>query len=113
VASRTAPGDPILVLPDFPALYYLTGRRNPTRIGWLEPPQVSPQQADEVVRDLQRDPPKVVVVQTYDEGDFLRAGPPLDYASIPNLRPIYTYVIDHYSLVDKVGDIQIYVPKSA
>ena len=112
VDSRTGPGDPILVFPDFPALYYLTGRRNPTRIGWFETPQLSLQQADEVVRDLQRDPPKVVVVQTYDEGDFLRAGPPLDYASIPVLRPIYTYVIDNYTLVDRVGDIQIFVPKS-
>jgi hypothetical protein len=112
VESRTAPDDPIFVMPDFPALYYLTGRRNPTRIGWYESPQVSEQQANEAVADLERDPPKVIVLQSYDEGDFLRTGPPLDYMNIPQLRPIYVYIVDNYRQVDTVGDLKIYVPNS-
>jgi hypothetical protein len=113
VDSMTAPGDPILVLPDFPALYFLTGRRNPTRIGWYETPQVTVSEADQAVADMKRDPPKLVILETYDEGDFLRSGPKLDYAGLPQLLPVYSYVIANYRLVDIVGDLAIYEPLSA
>jgi len=35
--SRTAPGEPILVLPWYPVLYFLADRPNPTRFDWLFP----------------------------------------------------------------------------
>lgn len=110
VESRTAPGDPILVLPDFPVLYFLTGRSNPTRIGWYETPQVTVSEAEQAVADMKRDPPKLVILQTYDEGDFLRTGPKLDYAGLPQLLPVYSYVIANYRLVDTVDDLAIYQP---
>lgn len=110
VTSRTHPGDAIFVMPDFPVLYFLSGRRNPTRIGWYESPQVSQAQAEEAVADMKRDPPKVVVLQTYDGADFLHTGPKLDYMSMPQLRPIYLYILSKYALVEEVNDIQIYTP---
>jgi hypothetical protein len=110
VEARSAPGDPILVLPDFPVLYFLTGRRNPTRIGWYETPQVTVAEAEQAVADMKHDPPKLVILQTYDEGDFLRTGPKLDYAGLPQLLPVYSYVIANYRLVDMVGDLAIYEP---
>jgi hypothetical protein len=110
VESRTAPGDPILVLPDFPVLYFLTGRRNPTRIGWYETPQVTIGEAELAVADMKLDPPKLVILQTYDEGDFRRTGPKLDYEALPQLLPVYRYVIENYRLVDTVGDLEIYAP---
>lgn len=110
VDSRTAPGDPILVLPDFPVLYFLTGRRNPTRIGWYETPQATKAGAEQAVADMKRDPPKLVILQTYDEGDFLRTGPKLDYEALPQLQPVYSYVIANYRLVDTVSDLQVYEP---
>lgn len=110
VESQTAPGDPILVLPDFPVLYFLTGRRNPTRIGWYETPQVTTGEAEQAVADMKRDPPKLVILQTYDEADFRRTGPKLDYEAIPQLLPIYRYVIENYRLVHTVGDLDIYEP---
>jgi hypothetical protein len=110
VESRTSPGDPILVMPDFPVIYFLTGRRNPTRIGWYETPQVTVAAADEAVADMERDPPKLVVLQTYDEGDFRRTGPQLDYQALPQLLPVYRYVVTNYRLVDTVGDLQVYAP---
>jgi hypothetical protein len=110
VESRTSPGDPIVVLPDFPVLYFLTGRRNPTRIGWYETPQVTVRAAQEAVVDMKRDPPKLVILQTYDEGDFRRTGPKLDYEALSQLLPVYRYVVDNYHLVDTVADFQIYEP---
>jgi len=108
VDSRTAAGDPILVLPDFPVLYFLTGRRNPTRIGWYETPQATKAGAEQAVSDMKRDPPKLVILQTYDEGDFSRTGPKLDYEALPQLLPVYRYVTANYRLVDTVGDLQIW-----
>ena len=110
VMSLTQPGDTILAMPDFPAIYFLTGRRNPTPIGWYEAPQVSAAQAQEVVAVMAKNPPKIVILQTYDEDDFLHTRHPIDYRAQPHLRPIYEFILANYRSVAKVGDLVLYVP---
>jgi len=110
VISRTKPGDPIFVMPDYPALYFLTGRRNPTPTGWYETGQLSPEQTSAAVTSLTKDPPRVVILQTYDAGDFTHTAPMLNYLAIPQLRPIYLFLVAHYQPVQQIGDVEIYVP---
>ena len=111
------PGDPILAMPDFGCIYYLTDRTNPTRQDWFldsDPRFLPPSEIDAVIRDLQRDPPKVVLLETYSEFDWSREVRPdyvFDYPSSP-LAPIYFYLIQHYRVADLAGDIQVLVPQT-
>ena len=107
VRRDSRPGDPILAFPDFPVLYLLTGRSNPTRIDWYDPGEIIPSMAEEAVRDLERNPPRVVILEQFDEADFARQGLPLDYTQQPKWLPVYQYVISHYHRVDSIGDLDV------
>ena len=109
IDSRTKAGDPIFFLPDFGLLYEATGRRNPTRLDWYNESFLTPAISDRVLSDLQRDPPKVVFLQTQREGAFERDQPAIDW---PNTKwaPIYDYLVAHYKQVGSVQDIKVMVP---
>jgi hypothetical protein len=109
VESRTKAGDPIFFLPDFGLLYEATGRRNPTRLDWYNEGFLTPAITDRVLSDLQRDPPKVVFLQTQREGAYERDQPAIDW---PNTKwaPIYDYLVAHYKQVGSVQDIKVMVP---
>jgi hypothetical protein len=109
IDSRTKAGDPIFFLPDFGLLYEATGRRNPTRLDWYNESFLTPAITDRVLSDLQRDPPKVVFLQTQREGAYERDQPAIDW---PNTKwaPIYDYLVAHYKQVGSVQDIKVMVP---
>ena len=109
VESRTKAGDPIFFLPDFGLLYEATGRRNPTRLDWYNEGFLTPAITDRVLSDLQRDPPKVVFLQTQREGAYERDQPAIDWPNTKWAR-IYDYLVAHYKQVGSVQDIKVMVP---
>jgi hypothetical protein len=111
VERRTRPGDPIFILPDFGILYEATGRRNPTRLDWPNESFLTQAFIDGEVSDLQRDPPKVVFLQTQREGAYQRDQPPIDWANT-KWAPIYDYLVAHYTQVGSVQDIKVMIPSS-
>lgn len=105
------PGEPILVFPDLPVLYFLTDRTNPTKIDWYDPSEIIPSMTEQAVADLERNPARVVLMQTHDEADFLRAAAPLDYSAQPKWTPLYAYVMSHYARVSNVDDVGVFTPR--
>lgn len=65
IRQRTTPEDKIFVLGSEPQIYFYTGRRSPTRHNYLayvvKSTDIAAQWRDEVVRDIQEDPPKFIV----------------------------------------------------
>ena len=109
VAVRTSPGDPVFFFPDFPIMYSVTGRTNPTRLDWYEPSFLTPDITRQVLADLAAHPPKLVFLQRQREGTWRRDQDPIDY---PNTvwAPIYDYLMSHYHQVDSVQDVMVLVP---
>lgn len=93
VSKYSEPGEPIFVFPDHPALYFLTGRRNPTPIEWYYHAEYNAALLNEAVKDLRRTPPKVVFVPVSTAPkvltDFLNAA---------------------YRQVDHLGQLDVLVP---
>ncbi len=106
------PGDPIFVMPDFSCIYYLTDRTNPTRQDWatyidLAKGEESP------VSDLERNRPKVVVIQSVSEFDWARTYQSeyvINYTG-SNLAAIYNFLQVNYVEVTRVGDLIVMVPR--
>jgi hypothetical protein len=98
IRRETKRRDPILALPDFPALYVLARRPNPTRVDWLIPQELTRAEAAQVLVDLDRRPPRLVVVSG---GDLIQYRHRL-------LRPIVAYISQHYEKVRAVGEFEIY-----
>src|SRR5262249_40250752 len=97
------PADQVLILPDYPALYYLTDREPATRQTWYFEWMLTPAIVDEALTDIQRRPPRVVFVQTAD----IEADPG---ASRLRVWPLYEDVTSTYRRVATVGGIDVYVP---
>ena len=97
------PADQVLILPDYPALYYLTDREPATRQTWYFEWILTPAIVDEALADIQRRPPRVVFVQTAD----IEADPG---ARMQRVWPLYEYVTSTYRRVATVGGIDVYVP---
>jgi hypothetical protein len=113
IDARTAPGDPIFVMPDYPILYYLTGRTNPTRQDWYFPWTLTESDSRQAVRDLQRNPPRLAIVQIYDAGELdPNRLAPIDYEANPIWKPIYDYLMANYVLVDQRAGLRLYVPRN-
>jgi hypothetical protein len=113
IDEYTSPGDPIFVMPDYPILYYLTGRTNPTRLDWYFPWTFTEADSHQAVRDLERHPPRLAILQIYDaaETDPNRLAP-IDYEAWAVWRPMYEYLMANYTLVDQRLGLRFYVPRS-
>jgi hypothetical protein len=109
IESRTKPGDGVLVFPDGQAYYLITGRANPTKIDWYDVLATTPAMAEEAALDLARNPPKLVVLEHYSEGDIQHLTP-LQFDSEPAWKPVYDYVLAHYTKVDSTPDADVYAP---
>jgi len=107
----TRPGDPIFVMPDYPILYYLTGRSNPTRLDWYFPWTFTESDSRQAVRDLERQPPRLAILQIYDaaETDPNRLAP-IDYEAWAVWKPMYEYLMANYTLVDQRLGLKFYMP---
>ena len=64
IKSNTAATDSIFVFPQYPALYFLTGRRNPTAIDWYYYLEFNQSMLDESLSTLERTRPKLIFVNS-------------------------------------------------
>ena len=78
LAARTAPGDPILVYPIFPMLYYLSDRVNPTPYPRLVPFLNREEQFERVRQAARRGEFKAVVILQIDYPSYLALYPKVD-----------------------------------
>jgi len=108
---HSAPGDYILVYPDFPVLYYLADRNNPTPIEWFYWRGFNKEMLQAAMRALAENPPKLVFVQAYIEDNYLRSGEPLAYLKDSKYPPLYALIRANYHSIDPVGDIFMFVPE--
>jgi hypothetical protein len=112
VDHYSKPGDPIFVMPDFPILYYLTGRTNPTRQDWYFPWTFTEADSSQAVRDLRRHPPRLALIQVYDAAEIDPASrAPIDYEAVAVWKPIYDYLTANYTLVGERAGLLLYVPR--
>jgi hypothetical protein len=105
ILQHTKMGDPIAVLGQEPGFYFWTNRRNPLRQDTLLPRmESSPEDAREIVRRFERDPPRLIAIPqgvTYGRGWFweLEAG----RQAYEDLGPVWEYVQAHYHFRLLVG----------
>lgn len=111
VNAKSRPGDPVLVMPDYPGIYYLTGRTNPTRTMWFNPSVMTPQVGADAVKALAARPPRVVLLQHHRAWDVARQLTPVDYEGNPGWAPIYLWITAHYRPAGEAGDLAIMVPR--
>ena len=107
IDQHTSPGDPVLVFPDGQLYYQVTGRTNPTKIDWYNRYAITSAISNQAVADLQRNPPKWVLVQDYNESDFLQKTP-LDFEDATAWKPVYDYITSHYDLVATIDGVRVY-----
>jgi hypothetical protein len=107
IEKDTAPGDRVFVFPDGQLYYVATGRTNPTKVDWYDIIATTPAMSQEAVADLQRNPPKWVLVQDYHEADLYHTRP-LDFENVKVWKPIYDYILQNYELVNTVDGVRVY-----
>ncbi|GEM_PF-1717680 len=110
VEQYTKKGDYILIYPDFPVLYYLTDRKNPTRVDWYYWRGLHPDMLVDAAKMIMKYKPKIIFVQKYSEEDYSRQGTGIDYANTREYKPLFEFVNRHYKLEKTIGDIFLFVP---
>ena len=112
IEEKTEPGDYILAFPDFPCLYYLSDRKNPTKIDWYTLREFTVPMLEESLEGLPEKQPELVLLQKYPEGDFKRRQKPIDYLRIKRYQPAFRWVTKQFRHSGFVGDVGIWVPSS-
>lgn len=98
---ESGPGDYVLAFMDFPALYFLAERRNPTRVQWFLPQEVTRAEVARAVADLTARPPRLVVLSALN---WIELGH-------PRLRPILGHLVAHYDEGELIGEFRIMRPR--
>jgi hypothetical protein len=98
IVTNSKPDDSLFVLSSQPIYYYLTNRNNPSRfyISWFADPQPF---TDELLSDLKKNPPKLIIYQTgnyYDRPQFI---PMAD-----RLPEVNKWILDTYPVSTQVTD---------
>ncbi len=93
VNNLSEPDDLVFFFPDYSSMYYITGRRNPTKIEWYYKLEFNDAMLKESVEDLEKNHPKIIFLN----GDY-----------IPKALAIF--VANNYTLVDSSFDIKMYQP---
>jgi len=92
------PDQAILCLPYDPMLYFLSERRNPTSWSFIYPGDPPPDKHLDFIRQLDKDPPVVIVVEANNQME--------DYAPI-----ITHYIAAEYKVIDIVDDCVFLLPR--
>lgn len=121
VAERTDEGDTVLVWGVNTVVNFLANRRSPTQFNHgyplVMPGELSEEYILEVVRDLERNKPTIIVDSTMIDGDRV---PPLDPTlrvewwreggrrDVADLQPIFDFVEKHCWQVDEIDGVYMY-----
>ena len=106
VDAHTAPADGVLVWGSEPVVNFLSGRTRPNRFVFMSqmflPGYAAPAQADEMLRDLQSHPPRLII------NAYTCGVPFIDYLSncggaLSYWDEVFTFVRQHYAHVADVG----------
>ena len=96
IQANSQPNETIFVLPYNSELYFLAERRNPFRF-WNTAVGIRPGNEEQhVMNVLRTSPPRVVVIA------------PRDRNNTPTSEAIIAYVREHYSLVQTIGNFEVY-----
>jgi hypothetical protein len=111
----SAPGDGVFVWGTAPLIYYMTGRRPPTRfisaVG-LVSPWCPPAWREELVRDLEKSPPAFIVVAQHDNIEMLTYTP-LDSEQYLSVYPRLAHFISgSYDFKAAFPDFKLYCRKA-
>ncbi len=102
VRQETRPGQYVLAFPDFPALYFLAERPNPTRVDWFLPEELTGAEVRQVLTDLQRRPPRLVVVTALN---------PRQMRENRRLRPVLAHLLARYEEWVSIGEFLVFRPR--
>jgi hypothetical protein len=112
VARLAGPDDSVFVWGFEPALYWLSGRRPSSRFIYDVPQRVRWQRdvaRRDLLADLRRDPPRVIVVQHGDYFPYV-TGDALDSAeSLHDFPELAATLSDDFRFVESVEDLDVYV----
>jgi hypothetical protein len=127
VVDHTTASEHVLFWGGEAGLNYTTGRRSPTRYAYQYALYMRdyqrPAQVDELLSDLERDPPALII----DASPATIDVPPLDratreswtllepqYTVLPEMDRLFKWVEDHYVRVAEVGSLRwpIYAPRN-
>lgn len=92
IINETSPDDYVFFYSDYPALYYLTGRKNPTKIDWYYKREVNQRLLREAVTLLNNNPPELII----------------ENATFPKLTD---FINAHYRKLDQIEYLTIYQKK--
>ncbi len=106
----SSPGDGVFVWGTDPLIYYLTGRRPPTRFLSniiLMGPWTPPAWREELARDLEKSPPAFIVVAQHD--NFGITLTPLDSEQYLSVYPrLARFIAGSYDCMEKFPDFVVY-----
>jgi hypothetical protein len=102
VRRETAAGDYVFAFMDFPALYFLTERRNPTRVDWFLSQEVSAVERQQAIADLRARPPRLVILTALE---------PLAMVQNARLRPILGHILEYYEQGEAIGEFLVFRPR--
>lgn len=106
IQRLSAENDPLFDFSNQPAFYFFADRRNPTR--FYQVPLMSPIGFQrEVVDDLERDPPAVILMSSPDGFDRFDSITNRDRALL-----VSSWIEHHYSPVESVEGVDLWVPAS-
>jgi hypothetical protein len=112
IRARTAPDDQVLLWGSQVVVNYLSNRAAPTRYVHAKPlfreGYSSPAVADELLADLEREKPRLIIDTGLSSAPFVQVGP--DGECIPPasaypawIGPVYAHICAHYARVDVIG----------
>ena len=94
--AHIAPGEKILVYPYEPLFYYLTATFSATHFDFLQPGMHTPDQFQEVVRELESDPPRVAVFETSFTDKISFEWPNTPIKAVAARDPVADYLFRNY-----------------
>jgi hypothetical protein len=106
--------DFVIIFPDIPIFYYLADRRNPGPIDWYYRYEFNLEMLEMAQKQIDKNRPQLIIIQKYNEGDYLRTGATYPYTDPSNrYYYMYRYIEDFYQPVEMVGDILFTIPKDS
>jgi hypothetical protein len=97
IISETQEGDHVYVLGPFPGLYFLSGRRNPTRLDYVDSSMdYSAAEVDDMLARLEGSQPKLVIIHEFDRQWF--------ESQVDTRGQLTAFLRKHYRLTTVVVD---------